>query len=171
MNARLIARKITPQDGGPPRTQTLEEHSRNAARHCAALCRPFGLEKLGELTGWLHDVGKAAPAVQDHIQRQTAEKLNHSAAGMRWIWEQAAPQNASVRMAGQMVALAIGCHHGRRCDYLAPDGSQPWLERMRSEQALSLYRQSVEAFFCRLQSSAGNAASPAAGRAGSCRAV
>lgn len=147
MNVHLIAHKITPPDGGPPRTQTLEEHSRNVAQHCAALCRPFGLEKMGELTGWLHDVGKAAPSVQDHIQQQTAEKLNHSAAGMRWLWEQAASQNASVRLAGQMVALAIGCHHSGRCDYLAPDGSQPWLERMHSEQALPLYHQSVEAFF------------------------
>ena len=102
MNVHLIAHKITPPDGGPPRTQTLEEHSRNVAQHCAALCRPFGLEKMGELTGWLHDVGKAAPSVQDHIQQQTAEKLNHSAAGMRWLWEQAASQNASVRLAGQI---------------------------------------------------------------------
>lgn len=147
MNAHLIAHKITSQDGTPPRTQTLEEHSRNAARHCATLCHPFGLEKLGELTGQLHDAGKAAPAVQEHIQQQTAEKLNHSAAGMRWLWEQSAKQNASVRLAGQMAALAIGCHHTGRCDYLAPDGGQPWLERMHSEQALPLYQESVDAFF------------------------
>ena len=147
MSARLIAHQITPQDGSPSRTQTLETHSRNVARHCAALCRAFGLEKLGELTGQLHDAGKAAPAVQDHIQQQTTEKLNHSAAGMRWLWDLAAKQNASVRMAGQMAALAVGCHHSGRCDYLAPDGSQPWLERMCSEQAQSLYKESVAAFF------------------------
>ena len=62
MSARLIAHQITPQDGSPSRTQTLETHSRNVARHCAALCRAFGLEKLGKLTGQLHDAGKAAPA-------------------------------------------------------------------------------------------------------------
>ncbi|HJG86656.1 CRISPR-associated helicase Cas3' [Pseudoflavonifractor capillosus] len=125
----------------------MAEHSRNAARLCAALCRPLGLEKLGELTGWLHDMGKSCQPVQDHIRQQTREKLNHSAAGMRWLWEQTAGQSDSVRLAGQMAALAIGCHHNGRCDYLSPDGGQPWLERMCSQQAQGLYEESVDAFF------------------------
>ena len=66
---------------------------------------------------------------------------------MRWLWEQTAGQSDSVRLAGQMAALAIGCHHSGRCDYLAPDGSQPWLERMCSQQAQALYEESVDAFF------------------------
>ena len=148
MKTYLIAHIITTPDGSDcPRIQTLEDHSRNVARLCAAICRPFDLERLGELTGWLHDMGKAAPGPQDHIRQQTKEKLNHSAAGMRWIWEQTAQQNDFVRLAGQMAALAIGCHHSGRCDYLAPDGSSPWLERMHSEQAQPLYQESVDAFF------------------------
>ncbi|WP_366448948.1 CRISPR-associated helicase Cas3' [uncultured Pseudoflavonifractor sp.] len=144
----MIAHLITSPDGSrPPRVQTLAEHSRNAARLCAALCRPLGLEKLGELTGWLHDMGKSCQPVQDHIRQQTREKLNHSAAGMRWLWEQTAGQSDSVRLAGQMAALAIGCHHNGRCDYLSPDGGQPWLERMCSQQAQGLYEESVDAFF------------------------
>ena len=148
MKTHLIAHIITSSDGSrPPRVQTLAEHSRNAARLCAALCRPLGLEKLGELTGRLHDMGKSCQPVQDHIRQQTREKLNHSAAGMRWLWEQTAGQSDSVRLAGQMAALAIGCHHSGRCDYLSPDGGQPWLERMCSQQAQGLYEESVDAFF------------------------
>ena len=147
MKTHLIAHIISPGGSQPPRIQTLAEHSRNAARLCAALCRPLGLEKLGELTGLLHDAGKSCQSVQKHIRQQTREKLNHSAAGMRWLWEQTAGQSCSVRLAGQMAALAIGCHHSGRCDYLAPDGSQPWLERMDSQQARALYGESVDAFF------------------------
>ena len=129
------------------RVQTLKEHSRNVAQLCAALCRPFGLEKLGELIGWLHDPGKAADLVQEHLRLQTKEKRNHSSAGMRWIWEQTSPQSDSVRLAGQMAALAIGCHHGGRCDYISLDGSQPWLKRMYSERAAPFYQESMDAFF------------------------
>ena len=137
----------SPDGSQPPRIQTLAEHSRNVAQLCAALCRPLGLEKLGELTGLLHDMGKISTPLQEHLWRQTREKLNHSAAGMRWLWEQTAGQSDSVRLAGQMAALAIGCHHSGRCDYMAPDGSQPWLERMCSQQAQALYGESVAAFF------------------------
>ena len=144
----LIAHILPPSGpGAKPRVQTLEEHSRHVAELCADACRPFGLENTGRLMGWLHDAGKAAPEAQDHLWHQTREKLNHSAAGMRWIWEQTARQRASVRMAGQMIALAIGCHHSGRCDCLAPDGNVRWLERMRSDQARALYQPSVDAFF------------------------
>ena len=129
------------------RMQTLEEHSRNVAQLCAALCRTVGLEKTGKLTGKVHDIGKGACAVQKHIKQGTKEKLNHSAAGMRWIWEHTAASDDSVRLTGQIVALAIGCHHSGRCDYIAPDGSSPWLERMCAENAVPFYQESVEAFF------------------------
>ena len=92
-------------------------------------------------------MGKSCQPVQEHIRQQTREKLSHSAAGMRWLWEQTAGQSDSVRLAGQMAALAIGCHHNGRCDYLSPDGGQPWLERMCSQQAQGLYEESVDAFF------------------------
>lgn len=124
MDHLLIAHTLPPAEAGAgPRVQTLGEHSRHVAKLCADACRPFGLENTSRLMGWLHDSGKAAPDVQDHLRRQTREKQNHSAAGMRWIWKQAARQTDSVRMAGQMIALAIGCHHSGRCDCLAPDGS------------------------------------------------
>lgn len=69
------------------------------------------------------------------------------AAGVRWIWEQTKGQGGFVRLAGQIVSLTIGCHHSGRCDYMAPDGGQPWLKRMYSERAESLYQESVDAFF------------------------
>ena len=148
LKTHLIAHIITdPESCEPPRIQFLEDHSRSVAQLCADICRPFGLENLGKLIGLVHDLGKSASPVQDHIRQQTREKLNHSAAGMRWIWEQTSHQSDSVRLAGQIAALAIGCHHSGRCDYMALDGNRPWLERMYSQQAQPLYQESVEAFF------------------------
>ena len=92
-------------------------------------------------------MGKSAPDVQDHLWNQTKEKLNHSAAGMRWIWERTEKSDNYVRLTGQIIALAIGCHHSGRCDYLGIDGSRPWLERMFSKQADLFYHESATRFF------------------------
>ena len=148
MKKTLIAHILDQaDDNASPYIQTLREHSENVAMHCAAICRPYGLENLGRLTGYLHDMGKSAPDVQDHLWNQTKEKLNHSAAGMRWIWERTEKSDNYVRLTGQIVALAIGCHHSGRCDYLCIYGSRPRLERMFSKQADLFYHESVTRFF------------------------
>lgn len=148
MKKTLIAHILDQaDDNASPYIQTLREHSENVAMHCAAICRPFGLENLGRLTGYLHDMGKSALDVQDHLWNQTKEKLNHSAAGMRWIWERTEKSDNYVRLTGQIIALAIGCHHSGRCDYIGIDGSRPWLERMFSKQADLFYHESVTRFF------------------------
>ena len=127
--------------------QTLQEHSCNVAKLCSEICEPFGLGKLGLLTGWLHDMGKASQDVQDHILRKTLQKLNHCSAGMYWLWEHKRKQNFTDWVMAQMACLAIGCHHSGRCDYIAPDGCEPWLDRMHSERAGVRYSENVQAFF------------------------
>lgn len=146
MENQLIAHVIFSENGNR-RIQTLVEHCRNVARLCAEACRPIGLENLGYLTGLLHDMGKAATPVQEHLWQQTKQKLNHSAAEMRWLWEVCRTGGTARRLTAQIAAIAIGCHHSGRCDCIAPDGSEPWLERMYSSQAQPMYEESVEAFF------------------------
>ncbi len=146
MCSSLVAHVQRPPDG-PERRQTLQAHSHNVAQLCAQACRPLGLEKLGLLTGWLHDVGKSHPDIQTHLLQGTSQKINHSSAGMRWLWETCSRRGRQHQAMAQLACLAIGCHHSGRCDYIAPDGSQPWLERMESDQARALYDGSVQAFF------------------------
>ena len=131
----------------PQRRQTLEEHSRSVAQLCAQACRWVDLEHLGYLTGRLHDVGKSPSRVQDHLLGKTAQKWNHSSAGMRWLWERFADAGSARRLAAEMAALAIGCHHSGRCDVFTPDGTQLWMERMQTEQAKETYEESVQKFF------------------------
>ena len=147
MDRQLIAHRDTSIQ--PERFQSLEEHSRNVSYLCGKACHPIGLENLGKLSGLLHDMGKASPDVQDYLYgKPFPAKLNHSGAGMRWIWETFKNRKQSYRLASQMAAIAIGCHHGTRCDIFSPDtGNELWLERMYSEKADSLYYESVHAFF------------------------
>lgn len=64
----------TKQINGVWKIQSLKQHSENVAEYCARACQPLGLENLGRLTGWLHDVGKSHINVQKHLRGQTNEK-------------------------------------------------------------------------------------------------
>ena len=149
MSDRILAGHILRGDNDEIlAVQSLEAHSRAVAKHCADLCRSIGLENLGYLTGLLHDMGKACQAVQDHLYNNTPEKINHASAGMRWLWENRGASGAGTRyITAQLAGLAIGCHHGERLDIIAPDGSEPWMQRMYAAQADKLYPENCQAFF------------------------
>lgn len=101
---------------------------------------------LGYLTGRFHDMGKAASQVQAHLRGETAEKHNHSSAGMRWLWEHRLDTTAGC-IAAQMGALAIGCHHSGRCDVFSLDGKDAWMERMYAAPTATSYEECVRRFF------------------------
>ena len=125
-------------------TQSLKEHSRNVAELCSENCRVANLSKTGEVVGLPHDGGKSSEPGQIHLEEGTKERVNHSSAGMRYIWEHCEKGD---RLTGQLISLAIGCHHSGRNDYISLDGRQPWLEQMYSKPANSLYPESIAAFF------------------------
>lgn len=139
----------TKQINGVWKIQSLKQHSENVAEYCARACQPLGLENLGRLTGWLHDAGKSHSNVQKHLKGQTNERINHSSAGMRWLWENYGGETASPpsRLTAQMAALAIGSHHSERMDVFDLGGVEPWIKHMYSEQAQELYEESCRAFF------------------------
>ncbi len=139
----LVAHR-NPETGG---IQPLTVHCLNAARLCGEACAPLGLEKLGYLTGLLHDMGKSSEDFQQRIMGLSGGRVNHSSAGMRWIMERAAGMSASTYLAAQMAAAAIGCHHGARCDMVSPLGHEDWLDRIHSESADGNYDESVWRFF------------------------
>ena len=146
--AHILAGHILRNDTGDiVDIQPLVDHSRNVAQHCAALCQRVGLKSLGYLIGWLHDLGKAHHLVQEHMYNNTPEKLNHAGAGMRWLWVTFSDTGPWEQLAAQLAALAIGFHHRERPDVYAPDGTEPWRDRMDSAQALALYEESCSVFF------------------------
>lgn len=139
----------TKQINGVWKVQSLKQHSENVAEYCARACQPLGLENLGRLTGWLHDAGKSHSNVQKYLRGQTNERINHSSAGMRWLWENYGGETASPpsRLTAQMAALAIGSHHSERMNVCDLAGGEPWIKHMYSEQAQELYEESCRAFF------------------------
>lgn len=107
----------------------------------------MGLEKLGYLTGLTHDMGKAARDFQSRVCGETDRRVNHSSAGMRWLLEKGRAGKSSKYLAAQMAALAVGCHHGCRCDMISPLGHESWRDHISSEGAKKHYEESVRRFF------------------------
>ena len=68
-------------------TQSLKEHSGNVAVFCSENCRVANLSKAGKVAGLQHDGGKSSEPGQTHLEEGTKERVNHSSAGMRYIWE------------------------------------------------------------------------------------
>ena len=60
----IIARYISDKD----KTQTILNHSENAAVLCSKTMKKAGLGILGYLTGLIHDMGKASPEFQEYIR-------------------------------------------------------------------------------------------------------
>ena len=113
------------RDPDTGREQSLAEHSRHTAVLCARFCAVIGLEKLGYLTGLLHDAGKASCAFQKYIRELTQNlkgKINHSFCGAQWFSEEFGIDKTAKGLASQLAALA-GCgHHSGLPDCLAPNG-------------------------------------------------
>lgn len=127
--------------------QSLPVHCLNVARLCSEICKAVGLEKLGYLAGLLHDLGKSSSTGQRRILGLTNERVNHSSAGMRWLMERAVKAPASTYLAAQMAAIAIGCHHGVRCDMVSPLGHEDWKDRLHPGNADEHYAECVQSFF------------------------
>lgn len=72
------------------REQTLLLHSEKVATFCAEFCAKIGLKNLGELTGLLHDSGKATQAFQEYLQlgdESMRGEILHSFCGARYSWQ------------------------------------------------------------------------------------
>ncbi len=117
------------------------------ARLCSEVCAEVRLEKLGYLTGLIHDLGKGALDCQRRVRGESDKRVNHSSAGMRWLLEKGQAGKSSKYLAAQMAALAVGCHHGCRCDMISPLGHESWRDRISSDDAKEHYEESVRRFF------------------------
>lgn len=118
--------------------QTLLEHTEHVGELSGALGARIGLSALCMLIGIFHDFGKAKEAFQDYLkmeeeaQRALRGRINHSAGGARWLWEQL-PDD---RLAAQLMALAVCAHHGGLPDCVRPDGRNGLLERLYPQKEI-----------------------------------
>lgn len=66
--------------------QLLIEHSLNVACGCYKLGEDLGIRYMALIIGLLHDIGKADSYFQDMIQGKTKDKVVHSSAGAKYIF-------------------------------------------------------------------------------------
>ncbi len=107
------------QDG---RIQTVREHLEGTARYAAEALTCVGLSQSGRMAGLLHDCGKLTQAFQTYLIRSVHGEsvqrgsVNHTFAGVRLLLEryhcQSPEELTQVDVACELLALAVGGHHG-----------------------------------------------------------
>lgn len=117
----------------PRRGQPLAEHSARVSEFCGAEGKPAGAERLCALAGLLHDFGKAGDAWQAYLRAdgsRSSGKLNHSAAGARWLTERYRDRTGFTEaMTKEILALAICGHHSGLPDVVSPADNVEMLSR------------------------------------------
>ena len=105
------------------RIQSLNDHAEGVARRCAQFLTEVGhptLAPLGELLGWLHDLGKAQPEFQTYlrkvaIEKTLAPKAPHSMVGASYASYEQLTQTFPAIFS--VLAYVISGHHRGLYDY------------------------------------------------------
>ncbi|MFP4974212.1 CRISPR-associated helicase Cas3' [Paenibacillus sp. CN-4] len=120
--------------------QTVEEHLLEVQRGCEQIGSKIGVSHLAGLAGLLHDMGKCTDQFKNYIQTAVANpdapprrgSVDHSTAGGRWIYKRYhQPDTPAVeKFTVEWIANCIISHHQGLRDFIAPDQSSPFLERV-----------------------------------------
>jgi len=135
--------------------QTVEEHLQGVQRLASRYGRTIGVEHLAGLAGILHDMGKYSDRFRNYIleavshPEDTSKRgtVDHSTAGGKLLYEafHSEGNNAYEKMLSEMVGNAIISHHGGLQDFLSPELTSDYLNRVK-EKAIEDFQIIVEAF-------------------------
>lgn len=114
-----IRKEIT-QDGIETNViQSVSEHCRNTAVYAGTVLKAIGLEKTAYLAGLLHDCGKMNDTFRNYLEDAVINEkevkrgsVKHSFVGMRYILSQRVDGDSYRNLAIEIIAYAIGAHHG-----------------------------------------------------------
>ena len=92
-------------------SQTLSDHSKAVAIRVSEILKPVGLENLGLLIGYLHDLGKGSPKWQKYLMESKKEKIPHSIFSSIYI-EGISNEDKDGKVIRHIVGAVTAAHHG-----------------------------------------------------------
>lgn len=153
---RFIAHRRE-QDGAE---QYLEKHLEEVSILAGKFAKKINLEKHGELTGLLHDLGKATfefyqyigsatglidPDEDDYIDASGKKgKIDHSSAGAQLIHQYFSEKGKESTFVSQILSLIIASHHSGIIDCLTPDGFDNYSRRMNKSDEKTRTKEALE---------------------------
>lgn len=99
------------------RIQSVKTHCQNVAEYASIEANKVELSDTLRLTGLLHDIGKNTQVFNNYIHKAVVDssymqKVNHSSAGGRYMYEMADATTKMEVVVCQLIAYAIVSHHG-----------------------------------------------------------
>ena len=141
----FLAHRI-PETG---RHQTLEEHSKTVSLLAKKYGAAIGLSSLAELSGLMHDAGKAKKTFQTYLNTNDTSqrgKINHSTAGAKYLMETPSYETSTTeKLCRQILSLTILSHHSGLIDCLDPDGNDIFTNRIFPSSEIH-YTESIQNF-------------------------
>ena len=115
--------------------QTLKEHLFQVAGKARKIGKKIGIEKITILVSLLHDLGKSDRNFQNYIYNGTNEKINHSSAGARFLFEKVryfVEKNLKLKkdwlLFLEIMEYVIFSHHGLY-DVISSEGESRTIKR------------------------------------------
>ena len=101
-------------DNGNVIEQTLKDHCVQTAKYTGKCLENIGLQNTGYLIGLLHDAGKCKDEFQNYMINNVGARgsVNHTFAGVKMILEHFHNSIDNNNVNSEMIAYAIGSHHG-----------------------------------------------------------
>lgn len=121
--------------------QSCSDHCRNTASTASSLLRPIRLSNTGYLAGLLHDMGKFSEEFLSYITAVTGEeeycgpKVIHTFTGVSYILKRYhnGGSGAFDKVSSEVIALAIGSHHGLFDIYKEAEDFNAFIYRMNKQ--------------------------------------
>ena len=115
--------------------QSIEKHLEETAELAKKFAAKIGLDKIGELIGLLHDLGKATglidPDEDDFVDAAGKKgKIDHSTAGAQVLYRHFIKNGNENLFLLQILSLVITSHHSGLIDCLTPDGNDNYSRRL-----------------------------------------
>lgn len=136
--------------------QTVPDHLVEVQHGAEQAGEKIGIKNLAGISGLLHDMGKYTELFCNYIQEAVANpdnpprrgSVDHSTAGGKLMHERyhTSEANPLAKCTAEWIANCIISHHQGLRDYISPDQTSPYIERVVTRE-LKQYEQAKEEFF------------------------